>query len=81
MDLKSKHFKYINLKSIFKFIFKGMFGNCFFPQFSVFKNNFFFCFLRQKTCLVTYFRQKSKIVFNFLHNMEIENRSLVVFVF
>ena len=26
MDLKSKHFKYINLKSIFKFIFKSLFG-------------------------------------------------------
>ena len=24
-----------------------------------------FCFLRQKTCLVTYFRQKSKTIFNF----------------
>ena len=39
----------INRKSCLTFFYlifqlspKGMFGNCFFPQFSVFKNNFLF---------------------------------------
>ena len=34
-----------------------------------------FYFLRQKTCLVTYFRQKSKTIFNFHIVKEIENWS------
>ena len=60
--------------------FSPVFGNYFFPQFSVFKNNFF-VFLRQKTCLVTYFRQKSKIIFNFHFVKETENWSWAVFIF
>ena len=40
-----------------------------------------FCFLRQKTCLVTYFRQKSKIIFNFHFVKETENWSWAVFTF
>ena len=38
-----------------------MFGNCFFPLFSVFKNNFLF--LRLKTCLATQNGQKTKNCF------------------
>ena len=56
-----------------------MFGNCFFPQFYVFKT--IFCFLRQKTCLVTVFRQKSKTIFNFHIVKETENMSRAVFIF
>ena len=51
----------------------------FFLSFSVFKT--IFCFLRQKTCLVTVFRQKSKTIFNFHIVKETENRSRAVFIF
>ena len=40
-----------------------------------------FCFLRQKTCLVTVFRQNSKTIFNFHIVKETENWSGAVFVF
>ena len=60
-------------------VIKGMFGNYFFPQFSVFKNNFLFP--KAKTCLVTVFRQKSKTIFNFHIVKETKNRSRVVFIF
>ena len=40
-----------------------------------------FYFLRQKTCLVTYFRQKSKTTFNFHFVKETENWSWTIFIF
>ena len=56
-----------------------MFGNCFFLNFLFSKTIFYF--LRQKTCLVTIFRQKSKTIFNFHIVKETEKRSRIVFIF
>ena len=56
-----------------------MFGNCFFPLFSVFKNNFLF--LRQKNCLATQNGQKTKTVFKIQFMKETENMQKVVLSF
>ena len=54
-----------------------MFGNCFFPLFSVSKNNFIF--LRLKTCLATQNGQKTKIVLKTQFVKETENMQKAVF--
>ena len=56
-----------------------MFGNYFFPLFSVFKNNFLF--LRLKICLATQNGQKTKTVFKIQFVKETENMQTVVFSF
>ena len=56
-----------------------MFGNCFFPLFSVFKNNFLF--LRQKNCLATQNGQKTKTVFKIQFMKKTENMENTVFSF
>ena len=56
-----------------------MFGNYFFPQFSVFKSNFLFP--KAKNLFGNCFRQKSKTIFNFHIVKETENRSRAVFIF
>ena len=56
-----------------------MFGNCFFPLFSVFKNNFLF--LRQKNCLATQNGQKTKTIFKIQFMKGTENMQKVVLSF
>ena len=56
-----------------------MFGNCFFPLFSVSKNNFIF--LRLKTCLATQNGQKTKIVLKTQFVKETENMQKAIFSF
>ena len=57
----------------------GMFGNCFFLLFSVFKNNFLF--LRLKNLFATQNRQKTKIVLKTQFVKETENMQNVFFSF
>ena len=58
---------------------KGMFGNCFFSLFFVFKNNFLF--LRLNTCLATQNGQKIKTAFKIQFVKETENMQNAVFSF
>ena len=57
----------------------GMFGNCFFSLFFVFKNNFLF--LRLNTCLAIQNGQKTKTVFKIQFVKETENMQKAVFSF
>ena len=58
---------------------KGMFGNCFFPLFSVSKNNFLL--LRQKNLFGNQNGQKTKIVLKTQFVKETENMQKAVFSF
>ena len=78
MKLYSSNLEYLRITH-YKKKTTDMFGNCFFPLFSVFKNNFLF--FKLKTCLVTQNGQKTKTVFKIQFVKETENMQKVVFSF